>query len=374
MQAPLDALRLALDPSTTHPIDVALVNGEVFMNLATAGPVSEVSSKGMSDASKKLLGPAAVAVAGLRQLLFNGLQPVEGVKLTLPNTPDAKHDSYTPDQVSVLSGDLLVLAAGQARQMARLLNVCPDALLDDGLIDFTLLFGSPARQAAALASEVVASGLSQAQGGVRLLRLPWLIVEAPHGLKCNRDGEPSATSNRLVFEVLPRRILMHLPDRRLLLAGQPAAADPTTIATAGDAAQAAAEAAPAGGAGAHAAHAAAAAETTAAATAGVAGQEATTAAPAASTCAHAAAAAPPPARAKLSKQLSLSRQPWWRSQQKRSMKTGSKPRPRLLLDLWAAQQPPGRLSRLLPRLQKAAGRAVAVAGLLAAGFIAGYHW
>jgi hypothetical protein len=63
-QAPLEALRLALDPSTIHPIDVALVNGEVFMNLATAGPVSEVSSKGMSDALKKLLGPAAVAVAG----------------------------------------------------------------------------------------------------------------------------------------------------------------------------------------------------------------------------------------------------------------------------------------------------------------------
>jgi hypothetical protein len=34
------------------------------MNLATAGPVSEVSSKGMSDTSKKLLGSAAVAVAG----------------------------------------------------------------------------------------------------------------------------------------------------------------------------------------------------------------------------------------------------------------------------------------------------------------------
>jgi hypothetical protein len=64
LQAPLDALRLALDPSTIHPIDVALVNREVFMNLATAGPVSEVSSKGMSDTLKKLLGPAAVAVAG----------------------------------------------------------------------------------------------------------------------------------------------------------------------------------------------------------------------------------------------------------------------------------------------------------------------
>jgi hypothetical protein len=49
-------------------------------------------------------------------------------------------------QVSQLSGDLLVLAAGQARQMGRMLNVCPDALLDDGLLDFTLLFGSPGKQ------------------------------------------------------------------------------------------------------------------------------------------------------------------------------------------------------------------------------------
>ena len=64
LQHPLDALRLALDPGNIHPIDIALVNGEVFMNLTTAGPVSEVSSKGMSDALKKALGPAAVAVAG----------------------------------------------------------------------------------------------------------------------------------------------------------------------------------------------------------------------------------------------------------------------------------------------------------------------
>jgi hypothetical protein len=49
-------------------------------------------------------------------------------------------------QVSTLSGDLLVLAAGQARQMGRMFNVCPDALLDDGLLDFTLLLGSPKRQ------------------------------------------------------------------------------------------------------------------------------------------------------------------------------------------------------------------------------------
>jgi hypothetical protein len=77
-QAPLDALRLALDPSSIHPIDVALVNGEVFMNLATAGPVSEVSSKGMSDTMKKLLGPAAVAVAGKKAAFVAPQNDAEG--------------------------------------------------------------------------------------------------------------------------------------------------------------------------------------------------------------------------------------------------------------------------------------------------------
>jgi hypothetical protein len=53
-----------------------------------------------------------------------------------------------------------------------------------------------ALQAAALASDLVSLGLSQAQGGVQLLRLPWLVVEAGQDLTCNRDGEPSLPANK----------------------------------------------------------------------------------------------------------------------------------------------------------------------------------
>lgn len=53
-------------------------------------------------------------------------------------------------------------------------------------------------QAKQLAADLASSGLSEAQGGMKLLRVPWLIIEAEEDLKCNRDGEPmeSGDSNR----------------------------------------------------------------------------------------------------------------------------------------------------------------------------------
>lgn len=50
---------------------------------------------------------------------------------------------------------------------------------------------------------------------------------------------------------------------------------------------------------------------------------------------------------------------------------GNKHRPALLQDLWRAQQPPGRLSRALPRLQRLLGRTLVAASLLAVGFVLG---
>lgn len=64
MQTPSEALAAAADASNVVPLDVALVNGEVFMNIATAGPVSEVSSAGLNPVLKKALGPLSMFVAG----------------------------------------------------------------------------------------------------------------------------------------------------------------------------------------------------------------------------------------------------------------------------------------------------------------------
>jgi hypothetical protein len=86
-------------------------------------------------------------------------------------------------------------------------------------------------QAARLAADVVARGVDEAQGGLLMMRVPWLLVESPHTLKTNTDGEPIPDSDRLLFEVLPRAIRLHLPDDRLLTAGLPASKRPPRLVT-----------------------------------------------------------------------------------------------------------------------------------------------
>jgi hypothetical protein len=51
-------------------------------------------------------------------------------------------------------------------------------------------------QVANLAGEVLDKGLDAAQGGIHILRVPWLLVEGQETLKINRDGEPTPDSNK----------------------------------------------------------------------------------------------------------------------------------------------------------------------------------
>jgi hypothetical protein len=80
-------------------------------------------------------------------------------------------------------------------------------------------------QMAALAATIVSSSDSAASSGISQLRASRLEVVAGEAgdlvpINCSRDGEPEKSASRLVFQVLPRVLPMHLPDDRLLVSGQ----------------------------------------------------------------------------------------------------------------------------------------------------------
>jgi hypothetical protein len=64
-----------------------------------------------------LLCCCCVCCSGLQHLVTTGLEPIKGVRVTYPKAADVPVQGHTPEQVSYMHGDLLALAAGQARQM-----------------------------------------------------------------------------------------------------------------------------------------------------------------------------------------------------------------------------------------------------------------
>lgn len=88
-------------------------------------------------------------------------------------------------------GDFLALGIGNGRQAGGGHVLCPQAQVDDGLLDVCIV---PASQ------DVVGTLGTLLSGGILGLeavsvsaRLPWLEVEAPEGLDINLDGEPLST-------------------------------------------------------------------------------------------------------------------------------------------------------------------------------------
>lgn len=146
VQDPRAALALALDPAHIARIDVPRLNGRPFVNVAVAGGLAQVDAGELSSGWKRLLGPLAIWGHVLGRFTNRRvLQPHRGARITFDPTPaaDAASASSRPAGAQhALTTDLLMFAASNSRQMGRTLSVCPDALLDDGLIDFTILSGS----------------------------------------------------------------------------------------------------------------------------------------------------------------------------------------------------------------------------------------
>ncbi|SDS96156.1 lipid kinase YegS [Pseudomonas asplenii] len=190
---PAAALQLLDAPA--RPIDLGVVGEQVFLNMATGGFGSQVTANTSEDL-KKVLGGAAYLFTGLTR--FGELHAAYG-------------ELQGPD--FHWQGDLLALGIGNGRQAGGGHLLCPQALVDDGLLDISIL---PAPQeVVGTLRQLMSDGWGLDNLFVRA-RLPWVEIKVAEGLYLNLDGEP-LESDSLRFEARPGALRVHLPTDSPLL-------------------------------------------------------------------------------------------------------------------------------------------------------------
>lgn len=177
---------------TARPVDVGRVDGRRFINLATAGFGSRVTAE-TPEELKNALGGAAYFLTGLTR--FSAVAPVS-VALAGPEFE--------------WRGEILMLAVGNGRRAGGGHELCPEALIDDGLLDVSILPAPAEGEWRTAITGLMSRGRSAVLEAMTRARLPWLEVEAPDGLNVNLDGEPM-TGDAFRFEIEPGRLRLMLP-------------------------------------------------------------------------------------------------------------------------------------------------------------------
>ncbi|WP_040260729.1 lipid kinase YegS [Pseudomonas massiliensis] len=184
---PAEALALLDTPA--RPVDLGEVGGQLFLNMATGGFGSQVTANTSEDL-KKVLGGAAYLFTGLTR--FSELRAASGV---------LKGPGFAWE------GDLLALGIGNGRQAGGGHLLCPEATVDDGLLDVSIL-PAPTEVVSTL-KDLLAGGLGLDTLFVRA-RLPWVEIQGAQGLDINLDGEPLQGTD-LRFCARPGAVRLHLP-------------------------------------------------------------------------------------------------------------------------------------------------------------------
>lgn len=190
---PGEALKLLAAPA--RPIDLGEADGEIFLNMATGGFGSQVTANTSEDL-KKVLGGAAYLFTGLSR--FSELTAAHA-RLNGPG--------FTWE------GELLALGIGNGRQAGGGHVLCPEATVDDGLLDVSIL-PAPRDMIGGL-KDLLAGGLAIDKLFVRA-RLPWVDVHCGQGMDMNLDGEP-VQRRELRFKARRQALRVHLPAQCPLL-------------------------------------------------------------------------------------------------------------------------------------------------------------
>jgi lipid kinase YegS len=189
---PLAALRLVIDTPPT-PVDLGELNSRVFINVATGGLGTRISVE-TPEEMKRVLGGISYVLTGLRR--FGDVKPVTGRFIA----PDFEWQ-----------GSFYAMAVGNGRQAGNGIPFCPQASVDDGLLDVAIMPEVAREERVGCFETVLGEGLASLEHRLVQARVSWLEIEAPEGLHVNLDGEPTRHS-RLRFEAWPGALRFHLPE------------------------------------------------------------------------------------------------------------------------------------------------------------------
>ena len=177
---------LALLDHAPRPVDVIQVNDSYFLNMATGGFGTEVTTQTSEDL-KELLGGAAYLLTGLTR--FAEVRPAEGHF----RGPDFEWQ-----------GEFLALGLGNGRQAGGGQRLCPEACIDDGLMDVAILPSDMDLLAGVrgLFNSDNGNGNGEREGLFVRARVSELEIETPEPMHLNLDGEP-LKDQRFKLKVLP---------------------------------------------------------------------------------------------------------------------------------------------------------------------------
>lgn len=190
------ALRRAAT-SELSPIDIGVLDGRPFVNLVTGGFGSKVTAE-TDPQLKKRLGGLAYALTGLARL---------GDMTS--STGRFRGEDFEWE------GPFIAMAIGNGRQAGGGIPLCPEAIIDDGLLDLLILPATPPDLGSRQLIEVLREGRSAIRGLEVRSRSAWFEYEAHEDLHVNLDGEPILTRSFRV-ECLPGALSLRLGPSPLL--------------------------------------------------------------------------------------------------------------------------------------------------------------
>lgn len=188
------ALRLAVSGKATA-IDLARVNGDrYFINMATGGFGTRITTE-TPEKLKSALGGVSYFIHGLMRV-----------------------DTLKPDRCEIVApgfdwqGDALVMGIGNGCQAGGGQKLCPDALINDGLLNLSIV----------TAQELLPTLLhsltrNDENPNIVSAKVQSLKICSPHEMTFNLDGEPLSGSE-FQIEVLPGALSCRLPPQCPLLA------------------------------------------------------------------------------------------------------------------------------------------------------------